>query len=56
MEWVDHVDIIQISGSCLISQVYRVLQRDIPDWESLELGIACADSSLVFMIKAGKDR
>ena len=54
MEWVDHVDIIQISGSCLISQVYRVLQRDIPDWESLELGIACADSSLVFMIKLGK--
>ena len=54
MEWINHVDIIQISGSSFISQIYRVLQRDIPDRESLEFGIACADSSLVFMIKLGK--
>jgi len=31
-----------------------MLQRDIPDWESLEFGVACADASLIFMIKLGK--
>ena len=31
-----------------------MLQRDIPDWEGFEFGIACADPSLVFMVKLRK--
>ena len=51
MVWIDHVDIIQIRSCCLISKVYRMLKRNVPDREGLELGIACLNTMLVLLIK-----
>ena len=31
-----------------------MLQRQIPDWEGLELGIACFDAPLIFMVQLGE--
>ena len=54
MEWVDHVDVIEVCGSRLIGQVDRMLQRQVPDREGLKLGIAGLDAPFVLMIKLGK--
>lgn len=50
MEWVDHIDIIQVSSSSLICKIDRMLQRNIPDWECLKFGITGSNSTLVFMV------
>ena len=54
MERVDHVDIVQIGGSSLVSQVDRVLQRQIPDREGLIFCIAGVYTAFVLMVKLGK--
>ena len=54
MERIDHIYIVQISSGCLICQIDRMLQRDIPDRESLKFGIAGTDPALMFMIELGK--
>ena len=54
MKWIDHIYIIQISCSSLISKVHRMLQRNIPDRESLKLSVSCADSSFILVVKLGK--
>ena len=54
MEGVDHVDIIKVGRCCFISQVYRVLQWNIPDGEGLKLGVAGGNPSLMFMVELGK--
>ena len=51
MEGVNHIDIVQICGSSLISQINRVFNRNIPDWEGLEFGITGLDAAFIFMIK-----
>ena len=51
MERVDHVHIIEVGSSSLICYVDRMLQREIPDRESLELGISGLDSSFVLMVE-----
>ena len=54
MERIDHVDIVKVRCSCLIRQVDRMLERNVPDRESLELCIAGLDSAHVVMIKLRK--
>ena len=54
MERVDHVDVVQIGGSSLVSQVDRVLQRQIPDREGLIFCIAGVYTAFVLMVKLGK--
>ena len=54
MERVDHVDIVQIGGSSLVSQVDRVFQRQIPDREGLIFCIAGVYTAFVLMVKLGK--
>ena len=49
--WVDHVDVFKIGGSGLISEVDRVLEREIPDWEAFVFGIASTDSAFVVVIE-----
>ena len=51
MEWVDHVHIVEIGSSCLVSDVHRMLQWEIPYRECLELSIACTHTTLVLVIK-----
>ena len=54
MEGIDHVYIVQIGSGCLVSQVYRMLQGEIPDREGFKLGITGRDPAFVFMIELGK--
>ena len=54
MEGIDHIYIVQVGGSRFIGQIYRMLQRDIPDGERLEFRIACMDPPFMLMIELGK--
>ena len=54
MEGVDHIYVVQVSSSCFIGQVYRMFQRNIPDREGLEFGIASCNSTFVFMVELRK--
>ena len=54
MEGVYHVHIVQIRRGCLVGNVYRMLERQVPYGECFELGIARADAPLVLMVKLGK--
>ena len=54
MEGIDHVDVVQIRSGGLVSQIHRMLQRDIPDGESLKFCISGPDAPFVFMIKLGQ--
>ena len=47
---VDHIYIIKVSCSSLVSEVYRVFQWQIPDRECFELRISGFDSALVLLI------
>ena len=51
MEGVNHINILQIRRSSLISHVYRMLQRQIPDGEGFEFSITGLNAALVFMIQ-----
>ena len=50
MEGVDHVYIVQIRRGGLIGKIHRMIQRDIPDGEGFELGVARLDAPLVFVV------
>ena len=54
MEGVDHVHVVQVSGSGLIGEVDRVLEGQVPDGEGLELGVARLDAPLVLMVELGQ--
>ena len=54
MEGVNHIYVIQICCRRFVCQVYRMLQRDIPDWEGLEFCIACMDPSFVLVVELGQ--
>ena len=49
MEWVDHVDIVEVGCGSFVCYVYRVLEREIPDREGLELGVAGFDAPFVLV-------
>ena len=51
MEGVNHINVLQISRSSLVSHVYRMLQRQIPDREGFEFSITGLNTALVFMIQ-----
>jgi hypothetical protein len=51
VEGVNHIDIVEVGRSCLIGDVDRMLQRERPYGESLELGIASLDAALVLVVK-----
>ena len=50
MEGVDHIDIVEIGGSGLVSDVHRVLQRQAPHRERFKLGISGFDASLMLVV------
>ena len=51
---VDHIDVVQIRGSCLIGQVDRVIERQVPYREGLELGVAGLHAAAVLVIELGE--
>ena len=51
MERVDHVHVAQIGGRRLVCEVDRMLERDIPDREGLELRISGMAASFILMIE-----
>lgn len=48
---VYHVDVVKIRGSRLVSHVYHVFKRQVPNGESLKLGITGFYSALVVVIE-----
>lgn len=50
MEGVYHIDIVQIGSSGLVGDIDRVAQWQVPDRESLKLGIASRNASLMFVV------
>ena len=51
MEGVDHVHVVQVGGGCLVGQIDRVLQGEVPDGEGLELGVARRHPPAVVVIE-----
>ena len=51
MERVNHVHIVQVGRSSLIGNVDRVLQRQVPYRESLELSISGTDATFVLVVQ-----
>ena len=51
VEGVDHVHIVQISGSGFIGQVHRMIDGQIPDGKGLKLGIAGSDAALMLVVQ-----
>ena len=51
VEGVNHVHIVEVSSGSLVCDVHRMLQRQVPYRERLELGITGTDAALVFTIE-----
>ena len=56
VEGVDHVHVVEIDGRSLVGEVHGVAQRQIPDRERLELGVARAHAALVLMVELAQAR
>ena len=51
MEGVNHINVVQICGGSLVSQVNGVFERDIPDRKRLKFGIAGFHAAFILVIK-----
>jgi len=51
---VDEVEIAHVGGGRLVGHVHRVLQRQVPDGEGLELGVTRSLSRLVVVVELGQ--
>ena len=51
MEGVNHNHILEIYCCCLIGNIDRMFQRNVPDWKGFELWIACRPTPLVLVIE-----
>ena len=51
VEGVDHVHVVEVGGGSLIGDVHRMLQREVPYGESLELGVSGLHATLVFVVE-----
>ena len=54
MEGVNHIDIVQIGRSGLVSHVYGVIQGHAPYREGFKLGVSGLDAALVLLIELAK--
>ena len=48
---INDVVIAQVCRSRLVSNVYRVLKREVPDREGLKLSVASADSTGILVVE-----
>ena len=51
MEGINHVHVVEVGRGRLIGQVHRVLERQVPDREGLELRVARRDPAPVLVIE-----
>ncbi len=51
MKRINHVHIVEVSSRCLVSDVYGMLEWEIPHRECLEFRISRLDSVFMFVIK-----
>ena len=51
VEGVDHVDVVEVGGGGLVGDVDGVLQRNAPDGEGLELGVAGLHAATVLVVE-----
>ena len=54
MERVNHVHVVEVGSCCLVGDVYRVFQWQVPDGECLKLGIAGSHTALVLVVELAK--
>ena len=54
MERVDHVDVLKVRCRRFIGNVDRMLERQVPDRECLELGVSGSASSDVLVVELGQ--
>ena len=54
MERINHVHIREVGGCRLVGKIDRVLERQVPNRERLELRVAGFDAAFVFLINLGK--
>ena len=48
---VNHINIVKIRRCGFISEIYGVIQREVPYREGLELSVACGNSPLMLVVK-----
>ena len=51
MEGINHVDVVEVGGGRLVGNVDRVIQRNVPDRESLPLRVPRLDPALVVVVQ-----
>ena len=51
MERIDHIDVVEVGGGCLVGNVDRMLERQVPYREGLELGVTGLDAPLVLLVE-----
>ena len=51
MERVNHVDIVEVGGGCFVSNVYGMLEGEVPNGECLKLRITRLDATLALVIE-----
>ncbi len=56
MEWIYDIVIVEVGGSGLVSDVYRVRKRKIPYRECFILSITCLDAAFIFVVQLRKAR
>ena len=54
VEGIDHVDIVEVGRGCLVGDVDRMLEGQVPDGEGLKLGIAGTRAPLVLVVELGE--
>ena len=51
MERVNHINIVKVGGRRLISDVYGVLERNVPYREGFKFRVSCLNAALVLVVK-----
>ena len=52
--FIYHIYVVEVGGSSLIGDIYRVAEGKVPYREGLELGIAGVSAALVLMVELGE--
>ena len=50
VEVVDDVGVVEVHRGCLVGQVHRVVERQVPDGEGLKLGVARLHAAQILVV------
>lgn len=51
MEWVDHVDVVEVGCGSLVGYVDRMFEREVPNRECLKLSVSGSYAMFVFVVE-----